>query len=240
MVAHLRQEGFRGILERYCIGVGVPEGFSDSAAELSRIADEHGEGVIDIPDDMSPENFAKVASEDVDELRASYYTENVRTLLATCEVSSDGEEISDGEPDRAVATGETHVSADDLSALVQKGLPGEREFGIAAAFPGPIDFQSQRRLMAIRYANIAQEHGLSEFGLTPVGVCCVQTCLSSSVPGSQYCFVHYGLDPNFSKQKLFGRCQHVADGQRCCVPCDPKLQYCTLHDWLHDIPSGEG
>jgi hypothetical protein len=238
-----QRQWFKGILERHSVGVSVPDGFGPRSEHLTDVPDPNARALVEIPETIVMEEYIPEPVPPIEELTTSYYVQDVRCLLEAnlerrqaennpgTESSDEDGDDDDGEDEDEVATSD--LPDDDLDELIRKGMPGEMRFGPAAAFRNNSDFQKHRQHLAGEYKRLSADLGLSD----PIDICSVESCVANAAPGSKFCFIHSGLDPDFEKQVLFSRCHHAEGGVRCCVPCDRTARFCTLHDWRHDQPT---
>jgi hypothetical protein len=237
MDARSQRKLFNAVLERSCIGVTAPEGLGARSDHLVDVPRENAKGFVVVSEVVEFDPYTPPEPPSIEELTASYYVQGVQSILnarvPAGEAPDQDEENNSDDSGEEEAVESDNMPVDNLGELVKKGLRGEMQFGPATVFKNSSDFQKHRCHVAAEYKKMSSDLGLPE----PVELCCVESCVANATAASKFCFVHYGLDPNFDKQLLFARCHHVEDGQRCCVPCGRTSKFCTLHAWLHVRPS---
>lgn len=218
-----RRQYFMAVLDSHFIGTSIPSGYGPKSGHLFTVPRPGDPKYVEITsDERQIDKFEHTKTPPIEELRMSYYVQSMKAvattdLNATFEDSESEEVLSENES--------TDLRFDYIPEICKNGLLGERQYGVAALFKTAEEFDQHRREIATDFEKISRELGLPE----SIKICSVSTCVNNALPGSQFCFSHFGLDPNFDKQKLYGRCRNISNGQRCCVPCGSKEKYCPCH-----------
>lgn len=218
-----RRQYFTAVLDKHFIGTSIPTGYGPKSSHLYDIPRPDDPKFVEIvTDERHIDKIEPTNTPSLEELRLSYYVQSMKAVAATDLNASFG----DSDSSEAASENEsTDLTFDYIPDICKNGLVGERQFGVAALFRTTEEFEQHRREIATDLEKMSKELGLPE----SLMICAVSTCVNSALPGSQFCFSHFGLDPNFDKQKLYGRCRKIINGQRCCVPCSSREKYCPCH-----------
>jgi hypothetical protein len=227
---------FHIVLERFGIGVNSER----QHGRLRDIPTPNSPYWVDIPETIDYEAYSPPAPPSVAELRESYFTQNLQSLLghpppaiSTSDSSTAGDSESDPAPGRSPPLLPTITpqfsprlsDADADAAAVADGLPGESRFGARRAFRQQAAFAAHRDGLEEFYRALSDELGLK----VPRHICQVPTCVGAALPGSAFCFGHLGLDPDFKHFRLFRRCQSFDGERRCSVPVSLRDATCNGH-----------
>jgi hypothetical protein len=205
-----RQRQFEQLLQQHGIGLGG----SDAQGQLHDVPPPDAPNRVFVPYSVAIEPYNWPPPPSTEELRAFSYAMLMQAL------SSHIDDEARMQP-RDEQTGPD----DDLPSVIAHGLPGEAKYGPRGAFRRKRAFNEHRKAVASEYERIAEQLGLPD----AIRICTVETCINNAVPGSPFCFSHFGFDEHLSESKLFRRCSYVHDGRRCCVPCQPFDSYCCGH-----------
>lgn len=218
-----RRQYFMAVLDNHMIGTAIPPGYGPKSGHLWDIPKLGDPKYVEISgDEREIERPEPAETHSIDELRMSYYVQSMKSV-ATTDLNVPFE---DSESEESASENEsTDLRIDYLPEVCREGLPGERLLGVSGLFRTREEFEQHRREIATDLKKLSEDLGLPE----DLKICAVATCVNNALPGSKFCISHFGLDPDFDKQKLYGRCRHISKGQRCCVPCLSKERYCPSH-----------